>query len=89
MDQNTNSLKSFLTSPRITKILLQNKKARSRLISSKRAKLEEIPPEETTELEPFSAARCQIFKKLNNNKKVAYMKDLDLHVCYNHLSSWF
>ena len=72
------------------KSLLQNKKkAGSRLISSKRAKLEEIPPEETTELEPFSAARCRIFKRLNNNKKVAYIKDLDLHVCYNHLSSWF
>ncbi|KAK7851434.1 histone-lysine n-methyltransferase atx3 [Quercus suber] len=52
------------------KSLLQNKKkAGSRLISSKRAKLEEIPPEETTELEPFSAARCRIFKRLNNNKK--------------------
>ena len=88
MDQNTNPSKSFLMSPKITKILLQNKKkAGSRLISSKRTKLEEIPLEETTELEPFSSARCRIFKRLNNNKKVAYMKDLDLHVCYNHLSS--
>ncbi|KAM3729794.1 hypothetical protein ACB098_12G037400 [Castanea mollissima] len=52
------------------KSLLQNKKkAGSRLISSKRAKLEEMPPEETTEFEPFSAARCRIFKRLNNNKK--------------------
>jgi hypothetical protein len=53
------------------KSLLQNKKkAGSRLISSNRAKIEEIPTEETTELEPFSAARCRIFKRLNNNKKV-------------------
>ncbi|KAE8077675.1 hypothetical protein FH972_016217 [Carpinus fangiana] len=52
------------------KSLLQNKKkAGSRLISSNRAKIEEIPTEETTELEPFSAARCRIFKRLNNNKK--------------------
>ena len=82
-----NPLKSFLLRPKITKILLQNKKAGSRLISSIRAKLEEIPLEETTKLEPFSATRCRIFKRLNNSKKVAYMKDLDLHVCYNRLSS--
>ncbi|KAG6649956.1 histone-lysine N-methyltransferase ATX5-like isoform X2 [Carya illinoinensis] len=52
------------------KSLLQNKKkAGSRLISSNRKKIEQIPTEETAELEPFSAARCRIFKRLNNNKK--------------------
>lgn len=66
------------------KSLLQNKKkAGSRLISSNRAKIEEILTEETTELEPFSAARCRIFKRLNNNKKVLQIKVLDLHVRFN------
>ncbi|KAG6715303.1 histone-lysine N-methyltransferase ATX4-like isoform X2 [Carya illinoinensis] len=52
------------------KSLLQNKKkAGSRLISSNRKKIKEIPREESTELEPFSAARCRIFKRLNNHKK--------------------
>ncbi|GLU12015.1 hypothetical protein SLE2022_287240 [Rubroshorea leprosula] len=53
-----------------TKSLLQNKKRMgSRLISSNRVKIEEVPVVETTELEPFSAARCRIFRRSNNNRK--------------------
>ncbi|KDP22146.1 hypothetical protein JCGZ_25977 [Jatropha curcas] len=52
------------------KSLIQNKKrAGTRLISSNRVKLEELPTEETTEVEPLSAARCRVFKRVNNNKK--------------------
>ncbi|GAV66205.1 PWWP domain-containing protein/SET domain-containing protein/PHD_2 domain-containing protein/zf-HC5HC2H_2 domain-containing protein [Cephalotus follicularis] len=52
------------------KSLVQNKKrAGSRLISSKRSKIEDLPTEEITEVEPLSAARCRIFKRLSNNKK--------------------
>ncbi|XP_050223367.1 histone-lysine N-methyltransferase ATX4 isoform X2 [Mercurialis annua] len=53
-----------------TKSLGQNKKrAGTRLISSSRVKLEELPTEEITEVEPHSAARCRVFKRVNNNKK--------------------
>ena len=53
------------------KNLVQNKKrAGTRLISSNRAKLEEVSTEEATESESLSAARCRIFKRVNNNKKV-------------------
>ncbi|KAB5531632.1 hypothetical protein DKX38_018302 [Salix brachista] len=52
------------------KNLVQNKKrAGTRLISSNRAKLEEVSNEEATESESLSAARCRIFKRVNNNKK--------------------
>ncbi|KAG5233727.1 histone-lysine N-methyltransferase [Salix suchowensis] len=52
------------------KNLVQNKKrAGTRLISSNRAKLEEVSAEEATESESLSAARCRIFKRVNNNKK--------------------
>ncbi|XP_031268774.1 histone-lysine N-methyltransferase ATX5-like [Pistacia vera] len=54
------------------KNLVQNKKkAGSRLISSNRVKLEEVSPVESAEIEPFSAARCRVFKRSNNNKKRA------------------
>ncbi|KAA8533607.1 hypothetical protein F0562_030959 [Nyssa sinensis] len=50
-----------------TKSLLQTKKRiGSRLISSNRLKLPEAPTVEINEVEPFSAARCQLFKRLNN-----------------------
>lgn len=53
------------------KSLIQNKKrAGTRLISSNRAKLEELSTEETVEVEAHSAARCRVFKRVNNNKKV-------------------
>lgn len=56
------------------KNLIQNKKKTgSRLISSNRVKLKEASPGESSEIEPFSAARCRVFKRLNNNKKVAYI----------------
>ncbi|XP_038685546.1 histone-lysine N-methyltransferase ATX4-like isoform X2 [Tripterygium wilfordii] len=52
------------------KILVQNKKKTgSRLISSKRGKLGEVPAVEMTEDDPYSAARCRVFKRVNNNKK--------------------
>ncbi|PON72089.1 43kDa postsynaptic protein [Parasponia andersonii] len=52
------------------KSLVQNKKrAGSRLISSNRRKAEEVPTIETIEPEPLSAARCRVFKRVNNNKK--------------------
>ncbi|CAN1264057.1 Histone-lysine N-methyltransferase ATX4 [Linum perenne] len=51
------------------KSLLQNKKrAATRLISSTRLKLEE-PTEETTKVEPLSAARCRVYNRANNNRK--------------------
>ncbi|KAJ7959332.1 Histone-lysine N-methyltransferase [Quillaja saponaria] len=50
------------------KSLVQNKKSGSRLISSNRTKLAEVPTVDT-ELEPFSAARCRVFQRMNNNKK--------------------
>ncbi|XP_044504293.1 histone-lysine N-methyltransferase ATX5-like isoform X2 [Mangifera indica] len=54
------------------KNLIQNKKKTgSRLISSNRVKLKEASPGESIEIEPFSAARCRVFKRLNNNKKRA------------------
>ncbi|XP_044473741.1 histone-lysine N-methyltransferase ATX5-like isoform X2 [Mangifera indica] len=53
------------------KNLVKNKKGGSRLISSNRVNLEEASPVELTEIEPFSAARCRVFKRSNNNKKRA------------------
>ncbi|KAK9291988.1 hypothetical protein L1049_019940 [Liquidambar formosana] len=51
------------------KSLLQNKKrAGSRLISSKRMELQEVPAEETNDSEPFTAARCRVFIRSNNKK---------------------
>ncbi|KAE8662174.1 Histone-lysine N-methyltransferase ATX5 [Hibiscus syriacus] len=47
----------------------KKKKSGSRLISSSRLKIEEAPTVETTEVEPFSAARCRVFKRSNNNRK--------------------
>ncbi|KAF2287436.1 hypothetical protein GH714_039895 [Hevea brasiliensis] len=53
------------------KSLIQSKKrASTRLISSNRAKLEELSTEETTKVEALSAARCRVSKRVNNNKKV-------------------
>lgn len=52
-----------------TRNLLQDKKQTgSRLISSNRLKFQEAPAEEADELEPFSAARCRIFKRLNKKR---------------------
>ncbi|PRQ60412.1 putative histone-lysine N-methyltransferase transcription regulator PHD family [Rosa chinensis] len=52
------------------KSLLQSKKRPgSRLISSNRIKLEEVPTVETTEPEPLSSARCRIFKRLKDSRK--------------------
>lgn len=56
------------------KNLAQNKKRPgSRLISSNRVKLEEDSTVETTESDPFSAARCRVFKRVKSNKKVFYL----------------
>nr|XP_011470230.1 PREDICTED: histone-lysine N-methyltransferase ATX5 [Fragaria vesca subsp. vesca] len=54
------------------KSLLQTKKKPgSRLISSNRIKLEEVPTVETTEPEPepLCSARCRIFKRLKDSRK--------------------
>ncbi|XP_028112644.1 histone-lysine N-methyltransferase ATX4-like isoform X4 [Camellia sinensis] len=52
-----------------TKNLLQDKKGSgSRLISSNRLKLKEAPTIEINEIEPFSAARCRTFKRLNSKR---------------------
>ncbi|CAN0901835.1 Histone-lysine N-methyltransferase ATX4 [Linum grandiflorum] len=52
------------------KSLLQNKKrAGTRLISSTRPKIEELPIEETTKVEPLSAARCRVYNRETNNRK--------------------
>ncbi|GAU21106.1 hypothetical protein TSUD_10230 [Trifolium subterraneum] len=55
-----------------TKILIQNKrKVGSRLISSNRIKVEETPPADNTEHDPFSSARCRVFVRTNHTKKRA------------------
>lgn len=69
-----------------TKSLLQNKRRNgSRLISSNRLKLQEAPTVELNEIEPFSAARCQVFKRLNN--KVPWIWDIwviiHLHISWS------
>ncbi|KAL7229990.1 hypothetical protein ACSBR2_008521 [Camellia fascicularis] len=52
-----------------TKNLLQDKKGSgSRLISSNRLKLKEAPTIEINEIEPFSAARCRTFIRLNSKR---------------------
>jgi len=57
-----------------TKSLLQTKKKTgSRLISSNRRK-QDVPPIDNTEHEPFSAARCRIFQRINHTKKVDWRK---------------
>ncbi|KAL8143443.1 hypothetical protein V2J09_016475 [Rumex salicifolius] len=49
------------------KSLLQNqKRTGSRLISSDREKLEEVVIKENGEIDPFSAARCRIYKPFKN-----------------------
>lgn len=53
-----------------TKSLLQNKKrAGSRLISSKRATLQEASKVESNESDPFTAARCRVYKRLSITRK--------------------
>lgn len=48
------------------------KKVGSRLISSKRIKVQDTPPVDNTEHDPFSAARCRIFLRTNHTKKVTW-----------------
>lgn len=56
-----------------TKILIQKKrKVGSRLISSNRIKEEDTPLADKTEDDPFSAARCRIFVRINRTKKVTW-----------------
>lgn len=56
-----------------TKSLVQTKrKVGSRLISSNRIKVEDTPPADNTEHDPFSAARCRIFVRTNHTKKVTW-----------------
>ncbi|KAK2973586.1 hypothetical protein RJ640_023236 [Escallonia rubra] len=53
-----------------TKSLLQNKKRNgSRLISANRLELQEAPVIELNEVEPFSAARCRVFKRVNKRTR--------------------
>ncbi|XLS99001.1 hypothetical protein HN51_041736 [Arachis hypogaea] len=64
-----------------TKSLLQTKKKTgSRLISSRRTKVEETPQAEDTEHEPFSAARCRIFQRTNYTKKKSAADAVPHHV---------
>lgn len=60
---------------------LKNKKSTcSRLISSNRLKLQEAPIIEVNEVEPLSAARCRIYKRLNNkvlNIQMDWVMQLD------------
>lgn len=56
-----------------TKILIQKKrKVGSRLISSNRIKEEETPLVDNIEHDPFSAARCRVFVRINRTKKVTW-----------------
>ncbi|XP_015971544.1 histone-lysine N-methyltransferase ATX5 [Arachis duranensis] len=64
-----------------TKSLLQTKKKTgSRLISSRRTKVEETPQADDTEHEPFSAARCRIFQRTNYTKKKSAADAVPHHV---------
>ncbi|XP_019417418.1 PREDICTED: histone-lysine N-methyltransferase ATX5-like [Lupinus angustifolius] len=55
-----------------TKSLLKNKKkGGSRLIASNKMKQDDTSPVDNTEDEPFSAARCRIFRRTNHTKKRA------------------
>lgn len=55
-----------------TKSLIQNKKkGGSRLISSTRIKLDEEPIAQSSEIDSFSAARCRVYKRSINYKKVS------------------
>lgn len=66
-----------------TKSLLQNNKRNgSRLISSNRLKLEEASIVVHDEVEPLSAARCRVFKRLNN--KVPQILFLCMYI-YTHI----
>ncbi|KAG6410035.1 hypothetical protein SASPL_128082 [Salvia splendens] len=57
-----------------TKSLLQNKRHMgARLISTSRLKLEEPSPEDTKEVDPFSAARCRVYKR--TKKKMEKPRD--------------
>lgn len=55
----------------LAKNLAQNKKSTgSRLILANREEIEEPPPEEAAPVDPFSCARCRVFKRKVNSKKV-------------------
>ncbi|KAE9608873.1 putative histone-lysine N-methyltransferase transcription regulator PHD family [Lupinus albus] len=55
-----------------TKSLLKNKKkGGSRLIASNKMKQDDTPPLDNADDEPFSAARCRIFRRTNHTKKKA------------------
>ncbi|KAG6410027.1 hypothetical protein SASPL_128074 [Salvia splendens] len=57
-----------------TKNLLQNKRHMgARLISTSRLKLEEPSPEDTKEVDPFSAARCRVY--IRTKKKMEKPRD--------------
>ena len=72
-----------------TKSLIQNKKkSGSRLISSNRIELQQIPTVETDEFEPFSAARCRIFRRSKSNTKVPQMKVIYFLVSCSLLGSF-
>ncbi|KAL0299672.1 UNVERIFIED_CONTAM: Histone-lysine N-methyltransferase ATX4 [Sesamum radiatum] len=54
------------------KSMLQSKRhTGARLISTSRLKLEEPPSVEIEEVDPFSAARCRVFKRVNKTRKEA------------------
>ncbi|KAL2318129.1 hypothetical protein Fmac_032005 [Flemingia macrophylla] len=70
-----------------TKSLLPTKKkSGSRLISSKRIKVEDTSLSENARHEPFSAARCRIFRRTNHTKKRAADEAIAHHVrgYYHH-----
>ncbi|XP_019415566.1 PREDICTED: histone-lysine N-methyltransferase ATX4-like [Lupinus angustifolius] len=53
-----------------TRSLLKNKrKGRSRLIASNKIKQDDPPPVDNAEDEPFTAARCRIFRRTNHTEK--------------------
>lgn len=71
------------------KSLVQNKKrGGSRLISSIREEDEESPTEDTVTCDPFSAARCRVFKRKINSKKVyfgSYPQKVNIFHCASPL----
>jgi hypothetical protein len=70
------------------KSLVQNKKkSGTRLILANREEIEESAAEDTIPIDPFSSARCRLYKRTVNSKKVSL---LNFHkLCMHRFKSFF
>ncbi|KAL8537940.1 hypothetical protein ACS0TY_000040 [Phlomoides rotata] len=69
------------------KSLLQSKRhTGARLISTSRLKLEELPPVDIEEVDPFSSARCRIFKRAVKTRKEAIAHQI-MGPCHHPMSA--